>query len=119
VLPGKYTVSKLAPCSPIPGWVAGDGIVNITYAADEISVVCLSQRVPEEIEGSAGWTAIKLATKFDFDEPGVILSVVKPVSESGLGVFVFSTFYRDYLLVQSVELSKVKKLLLSTGHSFV
>lgn len=117
-LTGEYSVSRLPVDQPLPNWVAGLGLVNITYAPDEVSVVCCTDRVPAQVETSPGWSAIKVSTKFDFDEAGVVLSVVQPISGAGLGVFVVSTFYRDYLLVRTSELGKAKQLLLEAGHHF-
>jgi ribosomal protein S18 acetylase RimI-like enzyme len=117
-LTGEYSVSRLSVNHRLPDWVAGPGLVNVTYADDEISVVCPSDRVPAQTETSPGWSAIKVSTKFDFDEAGVVLSVVKPISSAGLGVFVVSTFYRDYLLVRTNELDKARQLLLAEGHQF-
>jgi ribosomal protein S18 acetylase RimI-like enzyme len=117
-LTGEYSVSRLSVNHRLPDWVTGPGLVNVTYAEDEISVVCPSDRVPAQTETSPGWSAIKVSTKFEFDEAGVVLSVVKPISSAGLGVFVVSTFYRDYLLVRTNELGKVRQLLLAEGHQF-
>jgi len=117
-LTGDYSVSRLPIDQPLPIWVTGPGLVNVTYAADEISVVCRSDRVPAKTETSPRWSAIKVSTKFDFDEAGVVLSVVDPISSAGLGVFVVSTFYRYYVLVRTTELESAKQLLLDGGHHF-
>lgn len=117
-LAGEYSVSRLPVDQPLPNWVNGPGLVNVTYAPDEISVVCRADRVPDQTETSPGWNVIKISTKFGFDEAGVVLSVVNPISSAGLGVFVISTFYRDYLLVRTSELGQVKQLLLAAGHHF-
>lgn len=118
-LAGEYSVSRLPFDQPLPDWVNGPGLVNVTYATDEISVVCRADRVPEQTETSPGWSAIKVSTKFGFDEAGVVLSVVKPISSAGLGVFVISTFYRDYLLVRTADLTRAKQVLQSAGHQFL
>lgn len=118
IMEGDYAISRLPASMVLPDWVRGEGLVNVTYASDEISVVCLAARVPEGVESAAGWAAIKISTKFDFDEAGVVLSVVRPLSENGLGVFVISTFYRDYLLVRCTELTRARDLLTEAGHSF-
>lgn len=119
LLPGSYTIARLAPGSPLPGWVVGNGCVTVTFAEDETSVVCPSDRVPADVERSGGWSAMKLTTRFGLDEPGVVLSVVRPISEAGLGIFVTSTFYRDYILVRTNELARARDLLTRAGHTFV
>ncbi len=119
LLPGSYAIARLAPGSPLPGWVAGEGCVTVTFAEDETSVVCAADRVPEDVERSDGWSAIKVTTRFGLDEPGVVLSVVRPISEAGLGIFVTSTFYRDYILVRTNELARARDLLTRAGHCFL
>ncbi|KIC12308.1 hypothetical protein RA19_03495 [Leisingera sp. ANG-M1] len=115
-LPGEYAVSRLAPGAAVPAWAGGPGLVNVTHAEDEISVVCLAERVPEGTESSAGWAAFQVSDLYDFDAPGVVLSAVRPVSEAGLGVFAISTFYRDYLLVRKTELAAAQDAWRAAGH---
>lgn len=118
-LPGDYAVSRLPAGAALPDWIMGEGLVNVTQAEDETSITCLSERVPEGVETARGWAAIKVTTRFEFDEAGVVLAVVRPISEAGLGVFVLSTFYRDYLLVKQGDLARVRELLVEAGHRFL
>ncbi len=117
-LDGGYAVSLLPVDQPAPDWVLGEGFSNISYCDDELSIVCRNDRVPPDVEHEGGWTAIKLTGAFAFDETGVVLSVVRPLSEDGLGVFVVSTFKRDCLLVKSTDLAQAKTALTAAGHRF-
>lgn len=130
LLEGAYAVTLLPPDSAVPGWVgnagavSGPGFVNISYCGDELSIVTPADRVPDGIETDGGktdkgWRALKLTGSFDFDQPGIVLSVVRPISEAGLAVFVVSTFHRDYLLVRSDSLEKIRALLQEAGHRWV
>lgn len=130
LLEGAYAVTLLPPDSAVPGWVgnagaaSGAGFVNISYCGDELSIVTPADRVPDGIETDGGktdkgWRALKLTGAFDFDQPGIVLSVVRPISEAGLAVFVVSTFHRDYLLVRSDSLEKIRALLQEAGHRWV
>ena len=119
ILPGDYAVSLLPIKASQPDWFEGDGFRSISFCEDETTVVCLSERVPAEVQSDEGWTAIKLVPDFAFDDAGVALSVVKPISEKGLGVFLISTFQRDYLLVKSADLEKAIEHLEHSGHRIV
>jgi hypothetical protein len=119
LLPDAYAIVRLDPGSTLPDWIAGKGVVTVTFAEDEVSIVCPSARVPSGLESSDGWSAIKLSATFEFDEAGVVLSVVRPISEAGLGIFVTSTFHRDYILVRTNELARARDLLTRAGHTFV
>ena len=115
-LPHGYSISKLPPGSPAPDWAFGDGCVSVTVVEDETSIVCRSDRVPNGVETSSGWTAVKVTTRFDLDEPGVVLAAVKPISQAGLGIFVLSTYYRDYILVRTAEMERAIRLWTDAGH---
>ena len=113
---GEYALSRVLPERGIPDWANGPGLVNVTQAEDEISILCLGDRVPERVEHSAGWAAVQVSNLCDFDEPGVVLAATRPVSEAGLGVFVVSTFLRDYILVRQGNLRRAELAWLQAGH---
>ncbi len=118
ILDGEYAVSLLPADQAAPEWVHGEGFSNLSYCDDELSIVCRRDRVPPDVEHEGEWTAMKLTGSFAFDETGVVLSVVRPLSEDGLGVFVVSTFNRDYLLVKTKDLARAKASLSAAGHRF-
>ena len=118
LLDGGYAVTLLPPGTPVPDWVAGPGFVNISHCRDELSIVTPADRVPDGVETDKDWRALKLTGSFDFDQPGIVLSVVRPISEAGLAVFVVSTFHRDYLLVRTDSLEEVRNVLTEAGHDW-
>ena len=123
LLDGGYAVTLLPPGSALPDWVSGPGFVTVSDCDDELSIVTRGDRVPADLpkggKTDKGWRALKLTGAFDFDQPGIVLSVVRPISEAGLAVFVVSTFHRDYLLVRTDRLEQVRGLLEAVGHSWV
>jgi GNAT superfamily N-acetyltransferase len=119
LLPGGYSVSKLPPGVALPDWLAGVGLINVTFAADETSVVCLTAHVPQAVQTVSGWAAIKVTINFGFDEAGVVLAAIQPISGNGAGVFVLSTYDRDYLLVRATDLAQVQGWLRAAGHRFI
>lgn len=114
-LSGRYAVSRLEAKASIPGWADGPGFVSITRTEDELSVVCLQDRVPDRVKHERDWVALKLQGPFAFDETGIVLSVIKPLSENELGIFLVSTFDGDHLLVQAKE----RGLLGEAGHTIM
>jgi uncharacterized protein len=46
VLDGDYSVSKLDRTMAIPAWADGEGFVSVSRGTDELSIVCLTARVP-------------------------------------------------------------------------
>ncbi|MCF2905828.1 ACT domain-containing protein [Octadecabacter sp. CECT 8868] len=115
-LTGGYSICRLAADAPLPDWAEGDGLVSITRAEDELSIVCLSERAP--LDADHGWSALRVDTVAELDEPGVVMAAVTPISSAGLGVFVISTHLRDYLLVRTAEIDRARTALIGAGHDF-
>lgn len=116
-LPDTYAITRLPADAPLPDWAPGDGLVSMTRAEDELSIICRADRAPSDAD--TGWSALRVDTLAALDEPGVVMSAVTPISTAGLGVFVISTHLRDYLLVRTGELAAVATSLVQAGHSLV
>jgi len=118
-LPRLYAISRLEPGDAIPGWADGPGFVSITRTDDELSIVCLQDRVPDAIRQDGDWVAFKFEGPFAFDETGIVLSAIRPLSENGLGIFVVSTFDGDHLLVKATDQAAARRLLVEAGHTLL
>jgi hypothetical protein len=118
-LTGAYAVSRLNADNPFPDWADGPGFVTLTRTDDELSIVCLQDRVPETVKQDRDWTCFKFIGPFAFGETGIVLSVVRPLSENGIGIFVASTFDGDHLLVKSEDVAAALRLLSAAGHRVV
>lgn len=115
-LQGGYAVARLEACAPIPGWADGGGFVSITRTGDELSIVCSADRVPPGVRVSSPWSCFKLQGPFAFDETGVVLGVIEPLSKNGIGIFVVSTFDGDHILVQQADQERSVALWQAQGH---
>lgn len=116
-LEGEYAITRRPAGAPLPRWHTGPGLVSVTQAPDETSILCLSDRVPEGETTARGWQAVRVETLAALDQPGVVLAAVEPVSRSGLGVFVTSTHDRDYLLVRAGQVARAEAAWIAEGHS--
>ncbi|WP_287031272.1 ACT domain-containing protein [Pseudomonas sp. UBA6310] len=118
VLPERYAVSRLGGFEPIPAWADGPGFVSISRSAGELSIVCPQHRVPASVISDGGWACLQLVGPFAFDETGIVLSVVRPLSEAELGIFVVSTYDGDFLMLKAADLDQGRRLLVDAGHGF-
>lgn len=115
-LPGRYTVARLDPGAVIPAWADGDGFVSITRNRSELSILCRSERVPADIRQDGGWICYHLPGPFAFDDTGVVLSVIQPISSNGIGIFVVSTFDGDHIMVKEEHREDATRHLVAVGH---
>ncbi|HEV7327498.1 MAG TPA: ACT domain-containing protein [Bosea sp. (in: a-proteobacteria)] len=118
-LTGGYAIARLQNDAPLPPWADGDGFVSISRTEDELSIVCLSERIPDGIQIDEGWICFKFQGPFALGQTGIVLSVVQPLSTNGMGIFVVSTFDGDHLLVKQADAEKARSTLLRAGHSLI
>ena len=116
-LTGLYAVAQINQQEKVPDWVDGDGFVSISRTDDELSLVCLQQRIPPEIKMDKGWICFKFQGPFAFGEAEVILSIIRPLSENGIGKFVVSTFNGDMILIKLEDVPTAITLLQEAGHT--
>ena len=114
--PHDYAVSRLDAAAPIPAWADGPGFVSISRSSHELSIVCEAARVPDGTVSEEGWACLRFVGPFAFGATGIVLSVVRPLSLGGLGVFVVSTYDGDHILVKRADLPAAMPLLHAAGH---
>jgi hypothetical protein len=119
VLTGKYAVVKLAPDEPVPQWAAFGDFTSITRTAEELSVVCPQNHLPEEAETERDWRIIKIEEILDFSLVGILAALSSILAEAGISIFAISTFTTDYLLVKNTALEKAIRVLETAGYVFI
>jgi len=115
-LEGSYMVVRFAPETSIPDWSQNGEFTSITRTADELSIVCPVQNVPEGMKSGQHWICLKLEGPFAFSQTGVLLSFIEPLSNNGVPIFAISTFDTDYVLVQEEFAAAALDALQNAGH---
>jgi putative acetyltransferase len=117
VVDGSFAVCKL-PCeAPPPAWATGGKLFSVTRTADELSVVCDEELVPDGVVCERGWRCLRVAGAMPFTLIGVLARLTTPLANAGIGVFALSTFDTDYLLVKAGEFEKAVAALRADGHT--
>lgn len=117
VLPGRFAICRLPPDREVPQWALGNRtFVSVTYTADELSIVCPDNSVPEDEKSETGWVAIKVQGPLDFSLTGILAALAAPLAESGISIFAISTYDTDYLMVKEGNLMPAKEVLEKKGH---
>jgi hypothetical protein len=116
VLPDLYAVCRLDKDAAVPAWASWGEFSSITRTGEELSVVCPQNLVPDSIQCERGWRCLRVAGTMDFSMIGVVASMVTPLVEAGISVFVVSTFDTDYMLVKENDLARARAALQAAGH---
>jgi uncharacterized protein len=117
-LPDSYAVVRLQPGAELPDWIDKGPFRSVTRTDNEVSVVCRDHDVPEGESVDRGWTVLEVMGPLDFSLSGVVASLVGPLAESDVPIFVISTFESDYVLVRSADLARAADALEEAGHVF-
>jgi hypothetical protein len=116
IVEDTFAVCRLNADAAVPTWASASKFFSVTRTADELSVVCPQRLVPDEVRCERGWRCLRVAGTVDFSMIGVVDSLVTPLAEAGVSVFVLSTFDTDYLLVKEDDLERALAALRAAGH---
>ena len=113
---GRYAITRLAPDSKLPEWADLGSFSSVTRTGGELSIVCREENVPADISSERDFMCLSVADTLDFSMVGILASLLDPLAEAGIAVFVISTFDTDYLLVKARDLKRCTHALLQAGH---
>jgi hypothetical protein len=120
LLPEEYAVCRLPAGSTIPASLtagpAGRGVISVTWAPDELSIICPSDRVPEDATVETPWRCFRVVGPLDLALTGVLASLIGPLADARVNIVTFSTYDTDYLLVPTVRLTEALDTLTKAGH---
>jgi hypothetical protein len=119
LLAEEYAVCRLPVGAPIPAALFEDqdgGVVSVTRTADEVSVICRTDRVPSDATVETPWRCFRVVGPLNLALTGILASLVVPLADARVNIFAFSTFDTDYLLVPAVRVSEAVTALTAAGH---
>jgi hypothetical protein len=119
LLPGLFAVVRLAPEALVPEWATKGDFTSITRTADELSIVCPADNIPEDVDAGLRWICLKLEGPFPFSQTGVLLSFIEPLSNNGVPIFAISTYDTDYVLISKEHIDRAVDLLREAGYELL
>ena len=119
LLPGHYSIVRLAPDARVPDWARQGDFTSVTRTADELSIVCPAGNLPAGVPSPHRWICLKLEGPFPFSQTGVLLSFIEPLSTNGIPIFAMSTYDTDYVLVQEEFAGASLHILQEAGHELL
>jgi hypothetical protein len=115
-LPDKFTIIQIDTDQPIPASVYDCDFYSITKTKDEVSIIVNRHTDIPSARISDGWRGFKVEGILDLSMVGIIFSIVAPLKENGISVFVTSTYNTDYLLVKESSFDKSVEILENIGN---
>ena len=115
---GAVSVVRLPADAPDPAWARGGPLVSVTRTAHELSVVCSTAAVPEQLPGpvQGPFAVFEVEGPLDLALTGVLAGLLRPLADGGVSVFALSTFDTDWVLVPASSTSQARVAFRSAGH---
>jgi len=116
VLPGEFSVWRLAADEPLPSLERGR-FLSMTRTNDELSIVSPSTDVPSGSQVEDSWRCLRVEGPLAFEMTGVLAELSAPLARAEIPIFVVSTYETDYLLVKATDLERASSTLRNEGHT--
>ena len=120
LLPEEYAVCRLPAGSRLPASLTSGpddkSVLSVTWAPDELSIICPIDRVPPEAVIESPWRCFRVVGPLDLALTGILASLVVPLADARVNIVTFSTYDTDYLLVPTVRLTEAVDTLTRAGH---
>ncbi len=115
-LEGTFAVCRLPAGTDPPDLVEGLPFSSVTVSREEVSIVCPLEQAPAHAQVDAPWRCLRVEGKLEFAMVGVLVSVLAPLADAGIPVFVTSTFDTDYLMIKEIHFEPAIEALRRSGH---
>lgn len=100
--------------------ILADEFFFIGKTDEELSLVCMSEHVPSEVEKrDDGWKAFRIQGVLDFSLIGVLAPIATILADNHIGIFVVSTYNTDYILIKKDNFDKALDILIHAGYSVI
>jgi hypothetical protein len=115
ILPHRLAVCRLPADAAVPSW-AGGAFTSVTRTDEELSVVCDSAAVPDDVQAERDWRVVKVQGPIPFEVTGVAAALVAPLADARISVFLLATYDTDYLLLKEESFARAVEALRAAGH---
>ncbi|WP_066892270.1 ACT domain-containing protein [Clostridium nigeriense] len=119
LLKDKYSVCRLNKNDEIPKWIFQEEFFSITKTDEELSVVCLQDKIKENIKCEKDWRILKIEGPLDFSLIGILSRISTLMANNGISIFAISTYDTDYILIKEESINKAIEVLENNNYNII
>lgn len=121
ISPQSVAVIRLDPDAVVPEWAVGGPLSSITRTTDELSIVCPTTAVPDDVPGpvQGPFVALVIDEVLDFSQVGVLVALLKPLADAAIPCLVISTYDTDWVLIEAGRVSTAAAVWRAAGYEVV
>lgn len=106
LLKEKYGVCRLDKNELIPNWAVDGEFYSITKTEDELSIVCVQDKIPQGIKCEENWKVLKIEGPLDFSLVGILAAISNLMAKNSISIFAISTYDTDYILIKEKDVDR-------------
>lgn len=119
LLQGTFGVARLNKEEAIPSWGRNNEFYSLTCTTDEISIVCLAESIPKDVQKEGDWRVFKVLGPLDFSLVGILARISEVMAENSISIFAISTYDTDYILVKEERVQAATVALRNAGYEIL
>lgn len=119
LLKDKYSVCRLNKNDEIPKWIFDEEFFSITRTEDELSIVCLQDKIKKDIKCEKNWRVLKIEGPLDFSLIGILSKISTLMANNDISIFAISTYDTDYILIKEESINRAIEVLEKSNYSIV
>ena len=119
LLKDKYSVLRLNKNDEIPKWIFNEEFFSITRTEDELSIVCLQDKVKEYIKCERNWRILKIEGPLDFSLIGILSKISTLMANNNISIFAISTYDTDYILIKEETIDRAIEILENSNYNII
>jgi uncharacterized protein len=119
LLDEKFAISKMPQFAELPSVFAKGEMCFIMRTDENLTIISPEFMAPDNVQREIGYRGIRTTENFPADATGVLISLIKPLTEAGISIMSVSTFHSDYIFLMEEFLVQATQALQHAGHEFI
>lgn len=119
ILKNRYSVCRLNKNDEIPKWIFQEEFFSITRTDDELSIVCLQDKIKEDIKCEKDWKVLKIEGPLDFSLVGILSRISTLMANNDISIFAISTYDTDYILIKEESIKRAIEVLENNNYNII
>jgi len=119
LLDEKFAISKMPQFAELPSVFAKGEMCFVMRTDEDLTIICPEFMAPDNGQQEIGYRCIRTSGQIPLNTPGVVISLVKPLTDAGISIFAVSTFTSDYIFLMEEHLVKATHALQHAGLEFI
>ena len=119
LLDEKFAICKMPQFAELPSVFAKGEMCFVMRTDEDLTIISPEFMAPDNGQQEIGFRCIRTAEQLPSDTPGILVALVKPLTEAGISIFAVSTFQADYIFLMEEYLVKATQALQHAGHEFI